>query len=120
MARQRHDALDANAAMAGGSILDRAGAGEQVEALEYEAQPFAPDLRKLGFAEPRDIDALEVVMPGGWSIKAAEDRHQGRFSGSGRAHDGHELPRIDAQVHPAERVHVDFTDVIKSARDSRS
>ena len=31
-------------------VLDRAGAGEQVEALEHEAEPLAADARKFRLA----------------------------------------------------------------------
>ena len=40
-------------------VLDRAGARQQVEALEHEAEPLAADAREFRLAEPGDIDALE-------------------------------------------------------------
>src|SRR5262249_14303179 len=44
-------------------VLERAGAREEVEALEHEADALAADLRKLGLGPIGDVDALEQIAP---------------------------------------------------------
>ena len=90
----------------------RARARQQVEALEDKAEPLAADAGELGLRQARDIDAVEQIAAGRWTVEAAEDRHQGRFAGARRAHDGHELAALDGEIDAAERVNIDVADVI--------
>ena len=43
-------------------VLERAGAGEQIEALEHEAQAFAAQPRALGLGQAGDVDAFEKII----------------------------------------------------------
>ena len=95
-----------------GDVFDRAGAGQQVEALKDETKPFTSQLRELGLAELRHVDTLEGVATAGRPIEAAEDRHQGGLARSGRPHDGDKLAALDDEVHPAKGVHVNVTDAV--------
>ena len=45
-------------------------------------------------------------------VEAAQDRHQGRFAGTGRPHDGDELAALDREADTAQRMHVDVADVV--------
>src|SRR6185295_11285925 len=54
-----------------GDIFDRRRAGEQVEALEDEADALAAQPRQLRLVERGDIDAVEPVGAGGRAIKTA-------------------------------------------------
>ena len=72
-------------------ILERAGARQQVEALEHEAEALAADAGEVRLAQRRDIDALEEVMAAGRPVEAAENGHQRRLARTRRAHDGDEL-----------------------------
>ena len=93
-------------------ILDRTGAGEKVEALKDKTQPFAADAREFRLRQPRDIDALQIILSAGRPIQAAEQRHQRGLPRSGRSHDGDEFAGLDGQIDAAQRMHVDVADVI--------
>ncbi len=58
-------------------ILDRGGAGQQIEALEYEADALAANAGKVGFGQGGGVDAFQQITPAGRLIEAAQDIHQG-------------------------------------------
>jgi hypothetical protein len=45
-------------------------------------------------------------------VEAAQYRHERRFAGTGRPHDGDELAPFDGQADAAQRMHIDIADVI--------
>ena len=55
---------------------------DQVEVLEYEADPLAADLAEPIVRQVTDIDPAEDVPPAGRLIEAAEDVHQRAFAGA--------------------------------------
>ncbi len=87
-------------------VLDRAGARQQIEALEDEAEALAADAGELRLLEPGDVDAVEEVAPAGRPVEAAEDRHQRRLARSRGAHDGDELAALDRQADAPQRLHL--------------
>ena len=115
-ARARSNAHGAVASARGGvierqaDILDGAGAGQKVEALEDEAEPLAADAGEVRLAQPRDIDALEEIVAAGRPVEAAENGHQRRFARARRAHDGDELAALDRQADAAQRFDLDVAD----------
>ena len=54
----------------------------------------------------------KIIVAARRPIEAAEDRHERRFAGARRAHDGDELAALDRQADAAQRLHVDVADVI--------
>src|SRR5690606_40372047 len=61
-------------------VLERARTGDQVVALEHEAEGLATQPRELVAVEPRDVAAHEAVAAAGRPIQAAEDVHQRRLA----------------------------------------
>jgi hypothetical protein len=91
-------------------ILDGAGAGQEIEALENKAEPFAADAGEVRFAQRRDIDALQEIMAAGRQVEAAENIHERRLARARRAHDGDELAGLDGQADAAERFDLDIAE----------
>src|ERR1700676_1130456 len=57
-------------------VGDRAGARDEVEALEDEADLAAAQVREVVLVEAADIDSIDQVAAAGGYVKAAEDVHQ--------------------------------------------
>ena len=83
-------------------ILDRTGAGQQIETLKHEAEAFTANAGQLRLGQPGHVDTLEEILSAAGSIEAAQNRHQSRFAGSGRAHDGNELAGLDRDTYAVE------------------
>ena len=58
-------------------ILEYGHCGDEIECLKDEADFFATDFGEGFIVGGGDIKAVELVDPGGWSIKASEDVHEG-------------------------------------------
>ena len=78
-------------------VLERAGARQEIEALEDEAELLVADGGERVLVEAVDAHAVEQVRAVGRRVEAAEDVHQRRLAGAGRAHDGDELARRDGR-----------------------
>ena len=74
-------------------IFERGGAGEEVEALEDEADLAVADGGECVGVEGGDVDAVEAGRAAGRAVEAAEHVHQGGLAGAAGAHDGDELAR---------------------------
>src|SRR5439155_24823440 len=85
---------------------------KQIEALKHKPESFAADLGELRFAETRDVDALEDVLPARRSIQTTQDGHERRFPGAGRADNRHELAALDGQADPSQGLKVDITQMV--------
>ena len=85
-------------------VLQRGGAREQVEGLEDEADLLVADRRQLVVVHRLDRDAVEEVAAGGRAVEAADDVHQRRLAGAGRAHDRDVLAGLDDEVDAAQGV----------------
>ena len=86
-------------------VAESRGPGQQIVALEHEADLPVADSRQLGLAEARDQAAVEPVLAPGGGVQASDQVHQGRLAGAGGAGDGHELIALDGDVDAAKRVH---------------
>ena len=85
-------------------VVQRGGAGEQVEGLEDEADLLVADAGELVVVELGDVVAVEPVLALGGRVEAADEVHQRGFAGAGGAHDGDVLVVADAEVDAAEGV----------------
>src|SRR5258706_291247 len=72
--------------------------GEEVEALEDEADLGAAHFGAFGVGEFGEVGAVDEDRAGGGVGEAAEDVEKGGFSGAGRAYDGDELAGGDGEV----------------------
>lgn len=86
------------------------GGGDQVIALEHEAECLAAQPGLLVAVQFGDVVAGEVVAAGAGPVEAAEDVHQGRLAGAGGADDGDELAGVDRQRYALE--YLDFRSAI--------
>jgi hypothetical protein len=107
------DGLGAGDALGGGGavvdegqldVVQRGGAGEQVEGLEDEADLLVADAGEFVVVELADVVAVEPVLALGRGVEAADEVHQRRLAGAGGAHDGDVLVVLDAQVDAAQGV----------------
>src|SRR5580704_13719479 len=80
-------------------ILEGAGAWQQIERLEDEADAPTPYSRQRRLVQLRDIDSLEQVLAARGTVEAAEQIHQSGFARAGGAHDGDELTAPDRETH---------------------
>ena len=91
-------------------IFQRAGAGQKVKALEYEAEALAAKLGQFGLCQRRHVDAFQKIMAAGRRVETAENRHQRRFSGARGAHDRHELAALHGKIDAPQRVNLHVAD----------
>jgi len=70
------------------AVVQRGGAGEQVECLEHESDFFVPNAGKLVIGQLTDALLIQPVLASGRGIQAADQVHQCGFSGARRSHDG--------------------------------
>src|SRR5207245_782096 len=73
------------------------------------------DMGALIGAEIRDFVAGEPVAAVGGPIEAAEDVHERRLAGAGRADQGDVLARLDGQGNAAEGFDLHFAEVVDLA-----
>ena len=103
--RQASSALAAGERERQDDVLVGGQRGEQVEALEDEADLVAAQLRELLLLEPGDLDAVDADPAAGGLVEAGEDVHERALAGAGRAHDGREPALGDVDVDVAQGVH---------------
>ena len=85
-------------------VVQRGGAGKQVEGLEDEADFLVADAGQLIVVELADEMAVEPVAAFAGGIEAADEVHEGGFAGAGGAHDGDVFVAADAQGDAVESV----------------
>jgi len=85
-------------------VFQDRGVGEQVEALEHEADVFVSKLRELVVVELHDVAAGEEEPARGRYVETAHEVHQGGLPRSGGPHDGREFALIDPEVDALEDV----------------
>src|ERR1017187_2170328 len=79
-------------------VVQRGGAGQQVEGLEDEADLPVADARQLVVGHLADQVAVDVVQALGGGIEAADQVHEGGFTGTGRSHDGDVFAAFDFDI----------------------
>ena len=87
-------------------VLHGARAGEEVEVLEHETDAAVANRGERIAGKARNLLAGKKVLARARAVEAAEQVHERRFAGSGRAHDRNELARLDRQRHPAQGVNI--------------
>jgi hypothetical protein len=80
-------------------VVLRGGPGQEVEALEHEADGPAADRRQLVVGHAGHVGSAEEVAPRGGVVEAAQQVQKRRLAGAGRAHHRHELPLLEAKGH---------------------
>ena len=104
-----------------GHILPHTEGWDQVIALKDECDLPGADQLQLPAAAAADRCAVQVVLPGGGHIQAAQNIHHGGLAGAGGADDGHKLPLLNFQRHSVQGIDlvflafaVDFIDIVQS------
>ena len=87
-------------------VVQRAGAGQQVEGLEDEADFLVADAGQLVVIQFADQLTVEPVVALGRRIEAADQVHERGLAGARRAHDGHVFVVLDAQGDAAQGLHL--------------
>ena len=85
-------------------VVQSRSARQQIESLENEADFLVPDARQLIVFHIADQLAVQVIQALGGRIQAANQVHQRRFAGTGRAHDGHVFAALDLDIDARDRV----------------
>ena len=85
-------------------VPEGAGAAEQLEGLEHEADPLVADAGQGGVAHAGGVLAVQVVPAAGHPVQAAQHVHQRALAGAGGAHDRHVLVLAQLQRHAVQRV----------------
>ena len=71
--------------------------GDQVIALEDEADLLVADVGQLAVRAVGDVLTVQGVVPIGGDVQTAQNVHQGGLARAGGADDSHELPPADGQ-----------------------
>ena len=79
-------------------VVQRRRAWEEIEGLKDEADLAVPDAGELVLILVGNESATQPVLAGCWSVEAADEIHQCRFSRPGRTHDRHVLVATDRDV----------------------
>ena len=77
-------------------IVQRGGAGEQVEGLEDESDLLVADAGEFIVVQFADEVTVQPVVALAGGIEAADEVHQRGFAGTGRSHDGDVFVVLDA------------------------
>ena len=78
-----------------GDVVQGAGAGEEIEGLEHEADFGVSDAGQFVLLQFPHRVAVEDVPARGGRIEASQQVHEGGLAGAGRTGNGHELSRLD-------------------------
>ena len=118
-ARARRSAAGTPARTSGKrDVLERRHPRDEVERLEDEADPLAPEPRELVVGEARDLAPLEAVRARGRPVEAAEEGEERRLPRARGAHDRDVLPCRDRERHVAKGVDGPSSDLPRP-RDAR-
>ena len=93
-------------------------AGDQVEALEDQADLPVPDVRQLIVVEIADVDPVEQVPAVRRRVEAADQVHQRRLAAARAAHDRQVVAAVDPEIDVAEGVDGDLAQSV-DLRDLR-
>jgi hypothetical protein len=85
----------------------RRGPGQQLEALEDEADDPVADRGQLVPGQPGHVPPVEPQRPRGRPVQPAQQPEQGRLARPARPHDGHRVAPLDHQVDPVQGPHLD-------------
>ena len=85
-------------------VVLRAGARQQVEALEHEPDGPAAHRGELVVGHGGHVRAVQDVGAGGGMVEAAQEVEEGGLARARRPHDRHELPLLEREGHALQRV----------------
>ena len=97
-------------------VVEQVQVGDQVEALEDEAELFVAQARARVVVHALDVDAVEHVLAVGEFLEQAGDVQEGGLARAGRAGDGDELALLDVDVEAAQRVGLDHVGAVHLAQ----
>ena len=109
----RQCVLDALLAFGGGhaavaqryvDVVEQVEVGDQVEALEDEADLLVAQARTRVVAQVADVLAVEQELPAGEGLQQAGDVEEGGLARTRRTGDGDELALADMQVEGTQRM----------------
>ncbi len=86
-------------------IFLRRRGGDEIVALEDEAESAAAQRGKRIGIERRNILAVEQILPAARTVETAQNIHQRRLAGAGSAHDGDEFARFDVERNAVQHLH---------------
>ena len=86
-------------------VLLRVEHRHEVEALEDEAEPVAPQARQRAVVEARELGAVDRDGAGRRAVQAGEQVHERRLARARGPHDGGEAARREVDRHVDEGVH---------------
>src|SRR5437764_318319 len=83
-------------------VLDHRVLRQQVVRLKDEAQVTAAYFGELVVVHLRNVFVAQEVLAAGGPVEAAQEIEQRRFAGTGRTHEGDEVPLGNPQRYAAE------------------
>jgi hypothetical protein len=89
-----------------GDIVKNTQSGDQIKLLENKTDFLPADFYQLRFGHAGGIDPIKKNITFRRLIKAAKDVQQGGLAGTGRADDGHHLPRVDSQINATQGANI--------------
>jgi hypothetical protein len=93
-------------------VVEGAGAGQQLEGLEDEADGAVAQLGQLVLAHRGDVAAAHPQHAGRRPVEPAEQVHQRRLAGAGRPDDGGVVAALDGEGDAAEGVDRDALELV--------
>ena len=85
-------------------VVQRTGARQQIKGLEYEADFLVADTGQFIVCHVADQTPVNVILTLRRRVEAADQIHQGRLAGAGRAHDSHILAAVDFDTDARNRI----------------
>lgn len=82
------------------NVFFRSESGDQLVALEYEADFGAADARHAVFVEVSDVYAVEQDAARAWGVEASKKAKQRALAAAGSAHDGDEFAMGNLKADP--------------------
>src|SRR5262245_3945207 len=93
-------------------VLERGRSRQEIEPLEDEADLLVPYLGELALRELGHVATVETIGPGGRSVQASKEMHEGRLPRARRSGQRDEFARLHVERHAAQRANVDLANVI--------
>src|SRR5687768_8579618 len=87
-------------------VLHRGERGDEVEALEHEADVTRPQPGEGGVVEGRELLSVEGEGPRRRLVEGSEELQQRALARAARPFDGHELARADGEIDAVESAHL--------------
>src|SRR6185503_15540055 len=86
-------------------VVQRVGAGQEIERLKYEPDLLVADPRQVVVGEIAHLLRVQPVLAARGRVEAADQVHQRRLAGPRRAHDRHVLVLADLDADAAQGPH---------------